>query len=172
MQPPVGADLRPKSRPAGGWPPKGGLRAALPTSARRRNRDMGCGFAGGRRKGWSSPPVHSASPCTPWVIDVDFCRGGYYPPETRVLAETGRLIAAPTKVFVSKKVGGEFDVRRAGVVPPYGDYPQAVSQVARRGRRALRFQRRTIASVAAAGAEVKALTESSREFAPKEADAA
>ena len=51
------------------------------------------------------------------------CRGGYYPPETRVLAETGRLIAAPTKVFVSKKVGGEFDVRRAGVVPPYGDFP-------------------------------------------------
>ena len=37
MQPPVGADLRPKSRPAGGWPPKGGLRAALPTSACRHN---------------------------------------------------------------------------------------------------------------------------------------
>ena len=33
MQLPVGADLRPKSRPAGGLPPKGGLRAALPTSA-------------------------------------------------------------------------------------------------------------------------------------------
>jgi len=31
---PVGADLRPKSRPLGGWPAKGGLRAALPTSAR------------------------------------------------------------------------------------------------------------------------------------------
>ena len=51
------------------------------------------------------------------------CRGGYYPPEMRALAGTGRLIAAPTEVFVSKKVGGKFDVRRAGVVPPYGDFP-------------------------------------------------
>jgi len=30
---PLSSDLRPKSRPSGGWPPKGGLRAALPTSA-------------------------------------------------------------------------------------------------------------------------------------------
>ena len=51
----VGADLRPKSRPAGGWPPKGGLRAALPTSARRRKLGRGVPACGISTKGLYHP---------------------------------------------------------------------------------------------------------------------